>query len=378
MASLISLPTATQQANKYYLELQQQAINLTRRNTIGSCSPSRGPIVVVPLVFPEVFLMKLTSALRGISAAAALALTLTACGSTSDEDAAWPDENLDMIIGFGAGGTPDLIGRAVGDQLQDEHGINVTATNRTGGASTIALNEALSAPADGTTLGLGTSNGLLWQPLVESGLEYDQTEGYEALVKVAESPFSLMVAADGEFDTMDDFIAAADAGEELAVAVTGEGAQTDLTVQQLNEQNDWQLRSVPYTDGAGEGILAVMRGEVDAQVSTTAGVQGQIDAGDVNILTVLAAENEPENPDVPTIDEFDLDVPMGTSFYVVVTDEIDDQLREDMIAAMDELVQSDEWSATLDELGLPQNTLTHDETQDEIAQLIEEYKTLEP
>ncbi|GAA4477368.1 tripartite tricarboxylate transporter substrate binding protein [Enteractinococcus fodinae] len=324
--------------------------------------------------------MKLTSALRGISVAAVLALTLTACGAASegDDDAAWPDENLEMLIGFGAGGTPDLLGRAVGDHLQERHNVNVTATNRTGGASTIALNEALSAPADGTTLALATSNGLLWQPLVESGLEYDQTEGYEALAKVGESPFSLMVAADGDFETMDDFIDAADAGEELAVAVTGEGAQTDLTVQQLNEQNDWQLRSVPYTDGAGEGILAVMRGEVDAQVSTTAGVQGQIDAGDVNILAVLSDENEPENPDVPTVDEFGLDVPMGTSFYVVTTDEIDDQLRDEMIAAMDDLALSAEWTDTLRDLGLPESALNHEDTQEEIATLIEEYDTLEP
>src|SRR5699024_11371031 len=119
MVFLIYCQTATQQKNKYYLSMNYNEFNESRRNTICSCSPSRGPIVVVPLVFPEVFLMKLTSALRGISAAAALALTLTACGSTSDEDAAWPDENLDMIIGFGAGGTPDLIGCSVGVQLQD-------------------------------------------------------------------------------------------------------------------------------------------------------------------------------------------------------------------------------------------------------------------
>lgn len=322
--------------------------------------------------------MKLTTALRTTGILAAAALTLTACGQGGDSDAAWPDANLDMRIGFGPGGTPDLLGRGVGDQLQSEHGVSVTATNRTGGASTIAMNEALGASADGTALALATSNGLLWQPLVEDGLEYDQTEGYEALVKVAESPFSLMVAADRDFETMDDFIEEADSGTELSIAVTGEGAQTDLTVQQLNEQNDWNLRSVPYTDGAGEGILAVMRGEVDAQVSTTAGVQGQINSEDVDILAVLADEPEPENPDAATIDEFGLDVPMGTSFYIVSPDGVDDQLREDMVTTMEELVASEDWAATLDDLGLPQSTLTHDETQDEIADLIEEYETLEP
>src|SRR5699024_12159929 len=107
----------------------------------------------------------------------------------------------------------------------------------------IAMNEALSSQADRTTLALATSNGLLWQPLVEDGHEYDQTEGYEVLAKVAASPFSLMVASDSEFATMQDFIEAADSGADLSVAVTGEGAQTDLTGQQLNEQNDWTLRS---------------------------------------------------------------------------------------------------------------------------------------
>jgi len=309
----------------------------------------------------------------------AAGIPLTACTDSSGAQTdAWPDSNLEVLIGFGAGGTPDLLGRGVGDQLQDEHDINVTATNRPGGASTIAMNEALSSQADGTTLALATSNGLLWQPLVEDGLEYDQTEGYEVLAKVAESPFSLMVASDSEFATMQDFIEAADSGAELSVAVTGEGAQTDLTVQQLNEQNDWNLRSVPYTDGAGEGILAVMRGEVDAQVSTTAGVQGQINSEDVKILSVLADEPEPENPDAATIDEFDLEVPMGTSFYLVSPDGLDDQLRSEMISTIDQLTESDEWAATLEDLGLPQSALDHEATQEELSALIEEYDVLEP
>ena len=69
---------------------------------------------------------------------------------------------------------------------------------------------------------------------------------------------------------------------------------------------------------------------------------------------------------------------MGTSFYVVTASGVDDQLRDEMVAAVDDLVQSDEWATTLDELGLPQSALDHAQTQDEIAQLIDEYATLEP
>src|SRR5690625_6613875 len=100
-----------------------------------------------------------------------------------------------------------------------------------------------------------------------------------------------------------------------------------------------------------------MRGEVDAQVSTTAGVQGQINSEDVKILSVLADEPEPENPDAATIDEFDLEVPMGTSFYLVSPDGLDDQLRSEMISTIDQLTESDEWAATLEDLGLPQSEI---------------------
>src|SRR5699024_5621767 len=130
----------------------------------------------------------------------AAGIALPACTDGSGASAAaWPDSKLEVLIGFGAGGTPDLLGRGVGDQLQDEHDINVTATNRPGGASTIAMNEALRSQADGTTLALATCNGLLWQPWVEDGLGYDQSEGYARLAKVAASPFCRVVASAREF-----------------------------------------------------------------------------------------------------------------------------------------------------------------------------------
>ncbi|WP_460691085.1 Bug family tripartite tricarboxylate transporter substrate binding protein [Nesterenkonia suensis] len=315
---------------------------------------------------------------KSLGVLAAAPLVLTACGDDAAESGAWPEENLEIIVGFGAGGTPDLLARGVGRELESATDVSVSVTNRTGAASTIAMNEALSAAPDGSTLALATSNGLLWQPLVDDGLEYTDTEGYDALAKVGESAFSLMAAADGEFQSMDEFVDAAEAGEQISVAVTGEGAQTDLTVQLLNEQNGWNLRSVPYADGADAGILAVLRGEVDAQISTTAGVQGQIDSGDIEILSILSDETEPNNPDAATLDQFDLEVPMGTSFYVITSDEVDAEVRAEMAAQLEEIVVSGAWTDQLDEIGLPHEVLGHDETQAEIAEMIEQYSVLDP
>src|SRR5690625_7153345 len=113
--------------------------------------------------------MKLSSVLRAAGVTVAAALTLTACGGASADDAAWPDSNIEMLIGFGAGGTPDLIGRGAGEHLQREYGINVTASNCTGRASTIELNDVMSAEEQGTTPALENSNDMFWQYMSGEG-----------------------------------------------------------------------------------------------------------------------------------------------------------------------------------------------------------------
>lgn len=283
-----------------------------------------------------------------------------------------------MIIPYGPGGTPDILGRGIGSELQSEHGMNVTVSNRAGAAGTIAINETVNADPDGTTVALATSNSVLWQPVVEDGLSYDQDSGYEALAKAGESPFSITVPAESRWDSFDDFIADAEAGEEINLAVTGEGAQTDLTVDILNDQNDWNIRSVPYSDGAGEGLLAALRGEVDGLLSTTAGVQGQIDSDDARVLAVIDEQTEPNNPDAETFADHDLEVPMPTTFYVIATDELDEETRDTMATILGDITTSDEWDTLLEETGLiPGTGAAYDDTQDEISTLIGQYDELE-
>src|SRR5699024_5973994 len=57
---------------------------------------------------------------------------------------------------------------------------------------------------------------------------------------------------------------------------------------------------------------------------------------------------------------------------------LDEQLRDEMVTALEELVASDEWAETLESVGLSDSGLNHADTQDEIDTLISEYEVLEP
>ena len=310
------------------------------------------------------------------AAATAFGLLVTGCSNGSDEG--WASEKIEMLVPYGPGGTPDLLARGVSQGLTDEYGTNVTVTNRAGAAGTIAINETVTAHPDGTTIALATSNSVLWQPVLDDSLKYTQETGYTAVAKAGASPFSIIIGENSPWESLKDFIDDANAGEHIKIAVTGAGAQTDLTVDFLNQQNNWNLESVPFSDGAGEGLLATMRGEADALLSTTAGVQGQIDSGDARVLAVIADEPEPLNPDASTFADFDLQIPMATTFYVIVSDEAEDSTVEEMADAVEEVVLSDEWDEYLEENGLvPGTALGYEDTQEEISDLIEEYSTLE-
>src|SRR5699024_3344641 len=90
----------------------------------------------------------------GVSALA-LSVGLTACGPEGgDESAAvenYPQGNIEMIVGFAAGGHNDTVARKFAEGLSDELGERVLVVNREGGGGSIAVTEALGAAPDGHT-----------------------------------------------------------------------------------------------------------------------------------------------------------------------------------------------------------------------------------
>lgn len=300
---------------------------------------------------------------------------ITACGGAGGGD--WTDGNVELIVPNGAGSTNDAVARGVADGLQSEFGMNVTVTNREGASGSIGTSELVSAEPDGNTIGFVATNSLLWQPMIDDSLNYSADEGYELLIKAGDSPFAIMVPEDSQWESFDDFIEDADAGEPIDLAVTGDGAQTDLTVGLLNQANDWDINTVPYTDGAGEGMLAAVRGEVDGLVSTVSGVQGLIDSGDGRVLVTVDDKPEPLNPDAESFADYDLDSPMNTTWLLIAPEGLEDGLAEEISEALYEVVQSEEWFDYMENLGLaPDAVLSHSEVHTEVDEIIDEYETL--
>ena len=93
--------------------------------------------------------------LLAVSAAALLGATSAASG----ED--WPVRPLRVIVPFGPGGGSDIIGRIIGQSLQEKLGQPVVIENRPGAAGTLGNEAVARADKDGYTLGIMTAGQII-------------------------------------------------------------------------------------------------------------------------------------------------------------------------------------------------------------------------
>jgi tripartite-type tricarboxylate transporter receptor subunit TctC len=118
---------------------------------------------------------------RWLAAAMPLALF------TFDANAqSWPSRPIDVIIPFPAGGSVDVIGRAVATAIGEELGQQVVIGNRDGASGTIGFNALASAPPDGYTLGAGPTTPIANAPYLMKGVRYG-VDSFEYICHVFEN-----------------------------------------------------------------------------------------------------------------------------------------------------------------------------------------------
>src|SRR5512134_1233993 len=107
--------------------------------------------------------------MKRIVALTALALIAMA-GAASAQN--WPTRPVNIMVGFGAGSTPDLVSRVVADHLQKKFGQPFVVHNRPGAGGNIGLDAVAKADPDGYTIGTTIPGPLIVNPMI-SKLTYD-------------------------------------------------------------------------------------------------------------------------------------------------------------------------------------------------------------
>lgn len=289
----------------------------------------------------------------GVSAFA-LAVGLTACGPEGGgEDAAvdgYPTGNIEMIVGFAAGGHNDSVARKFAEGLSEELGQRVLVVNREGGGGSIAVTEALGADADGYTL-LFAPTGAFTSTMLQQDVSYE-IEDFRSITPVAENAFIVAVPEDSPYETFDDLIAE---DSRLTFSAFGEGHNTHLIAETIADEYDMDAELVAFP-GSPPALQAIVNGAVDFGVQDVTSALPRLESGEMRALAVTTDYTpdalEEVAPDVPSIAEYDLEEALfAGSQAIAIQKDAPEELVEKLREVSEKVTASDDFAEFIEGSG---------------------------
>src|SRR3954465_1047082 len=216
---------------------------------------------------------------------------------------AYPARPIKLIVPYPAGGTTDLLGRLVADQLKSGLGATVVVENKPGAGTTLGAEQVARSEPDGYTLLMATSTTLAINKTLYKKLPYDPVKDFTPIALLAGVPFALIVNPMLPAKTLAEFIAYAKSKPgELAYGSAGNGSPQHLGAEMLRSAAGIDIRHVPYR-GSGPAMLDVIAGHIPFMIVDLQPALQQIREGKVRVLGVTTPKRVAAAPDIPTLAE---------------------------------------------------------------------------
>jgi tripartite-type tricarboxylate transporter receptor subunit TctC len=235
-------------------------------------------------------------------AAATLAAAGFAVLPAHQAQAAYPEKPVVITVGFGAGGTTDVVARVVGEVVSKHLGQPVVIENRAGAGGAVAATMLTKLPADGYNLVATTSTTITLDPQI--GKLAFGLDDFTYVAAIGEFPEAYIALPEKGWKTLKDATAAAKKAGSFNVA-SSTSLDRMITAYIAKHENT-KLAVVPTKSGA-EVVTQVMGGHVDLGYSSGA-YYPQAKAGKLAVLGVLGEKRVAGLPDVPTLKEIGYDV----------------------------------------------------------------------
>src|SRR5579864_2633415 len=209
-----------------------------------------------------------------------------AAASLPARAAEFPSGPVSVIVSFPAGGSIDVIVRAMAGRLQEELGKAIVVENRAGAGGVLAAGDVVKAAPDGQTL-LAAASSLAANPTLVKALPYDTVKDLQAVALIFRTALvALLKQKPGQIN----------------FGHGGPGSAIHLAGELFQVMTGTIMTGISYR-GAPLALNDVMAGHVALMFADAGSVMGQINAGTVRPLGVSSTTRVPALPDVPTLDE---------------------------------------------------------------------------
>jgi len=313
--------------------------------------------------------MKFTPVLS-MAAAAALAL-----GAGAAQAQTWPSKAVTIVVPFPAGGTTDVLARAIATKLSPAIGQPVIVDNKPGAGATLGAAQVAKLNDGGHTLLMGAVHHTVASNVYKN-LSYSFEKDLAPITTVAMVPNVLVVSAKAPYGTVKDLVAAAKAQPgKLAYGSNGNGTAQHMIGTQFQLETGTQLLHVPYK-GSAPLTTDLLGGQVDMSFDTITPVLPFIKEQRLKPLAVTTATRSPALPNVPTLRELGVNVDIGTWFGLLAPA----RTPKDVVARLNtevvKILNSAEFKKQMQEIGAQPVGNSADEMARQIREETEKFAGL--
>jgi tripartite-type tricarboxylate transporter receptor subunit TctC len=249
-----------------------------------------------------------------------------------------PQGPLKLQIGFGAGGSTDVMGRVIAKVMKEQTGWNIIAENKTGGGGVAMFTGIAKMPAKGMVIGMGVNMPVMIN-IVKRGAELGfDLDSFDYLGTVAKAQLALIARADAPFDDLQGMIEHAKANDGMAI---GFGAPPQKLLLSVVDKTAGAKFRFVSTKGEAETQKLLLGGQVMAGFSAGTHIK-YLESGDFKMIASANDTRHSYAPDTPTVREAGYDVFLDPYFYFATTAGTDAAALAALTDALGNAIASDQ------------------------------------
>jgi tripartite-type tricarboxylate transporter receptor subunit TctC len=218
----------------------------------------------------------------------------------------WPTKPVRIIVPFAAGGTTDILARAIAPELQRALGQSFVVENRAGAGGNVGA-DLVAKSNDGHTILMGTVGTHGINKALYPTLPFDPVKDFSPITVVAYVPNVMVMNADKaralNINSVPDFIRYAKANPgKLNMASSGNGTSIHLAGELFKSMSGTFMVHFPYR-GSGPALLDLIGGSMDVMFDNLPSALPQIKGGKLKALAVTSSTRSGAVQDLPTVEE---------------------------------------------------------------------------
>ena len=236
----------------------------------------------------------------------AVAVALIAPSSfvpTSFAQDGYPSRPIRMIVPFPPGGSTDVLGRIVAEELRAAFGQPVVVENKPGAGGNIGGELAAKSPPDGHTLLMAAAGPTVINPSLYARMPYDPARDLAPVSLLVNDHNVMAVHPAVPAKTVAEFIHWAKANPgRVTFGSPGNGTPAHLGGELFNQMANTSMTHVPYK-GSGPAVTDLMAGQISVMIDNMPALLPHAQSGRLRALAVASEARASGAPDIPTVAE---------------------------------------------------------------------------